>query len=101
MKLITPKESFLSAENAEWYVAFGRLPDGRVCGVKPLLFHWTMHVGIDDMGYSDRYCFQTIGQALDALMVWDGEGDPPHWHRHPTTGRRRNPVTGEITENSW
>jgi hypothetical protein len=71
------------------------LPDGRICGVHRLMFHWTMHVDIDPVGYAEHYCFATKELALKALHEWDGIGDPEGWHRHPKTGRRRNIETGE------
>lgn len=76
------------------YVCLRNLPDGRLCGVHRLLFHWTMHVDIDLCGYADRYCYQTEQGAISALKDWDGIGDPEGWHRHVSTGRRRNLETG-------
>ena len=76
------------------YAALKILPDGRLCGVLPLLFHWTMHVDIDPIGYNDRYCYATRQLALDALEKWDGTADPQNWHRHPNTGRRKDLETG-------
>lgn len=79
------------------YVAMWTLPDGRIAGVHRLLFHWTLHVGIDDFGYRERYCYERVGDALADLIMWNGTGDPPgRWHKHPDTGRRRNPDTGFI-----
>jgi len=86
---------YLPEEVTKYYVHMRVLPDGRICGVMRLLFHWTMHVDIDDTGYTDRYCYQTMEGAVAALDKWDGTGDPEGWHRHPKTGRRRNLETGE------
>lgn len=81
----------------EGYIALRTLPDGRVAGVRRLLFHYTMHVGIDEWGYEERYCYACILDALSDLGAWDGRGDPPgRWHKHPDTGRRRDPDTGEV-----
>jgi hypothetical protein len=90
LKVIDASETSLLPEITDHYTILGRLPDGRVCGVLPLLYHWTLHVGIDDYGYSDRYCYQTQALAEKALREWDGDGDPKEWHRHPMTGRRRD-----------
>lgn len=74
------------------------LPDGSICGVHRLLFHWTVHIGIDWVGYSDRYCFGTEDMARSSLDAWDGNNDMPgNWHKHPVTGRCRNIKTGRIT----
>lgn len=100
MKVITPSESGLPPEVAEHYRLFGVLPDGRICGVHRLLFHWTMHIGVDDIGYAERYCFETFELAKTALETWSGEGDPEGWHKHPDSGRYRDPNTGDIWHES-
>lgn len=85
----------LSDENRDAYTYLRVLPDGRLCGVLRLLMHWTLQVDIDWSGYRERYCYATLLQALLGLVDWDGKGDPGHgWHRHPETGRRRDPATG-------
>lgn len=76
------------------YAMLRKLPDGRIIGTHRLLFHWTLHVGITPYGYDERYCYATETGATAACSTWDGVGDPEGWHRHPTSGRRRNPVTG-------
>lgn len=65
--------------------------DGIYAAIKPLLFHWTMIVGEigDQRTFATRYCYADLGKALSALILWDGNGDPVGWHRHPDTGRRR------------
>lgn len=84
----------LSDEVKANYVHMRTLPDGRVCGVHQLLFHWTLHVGIHEFGYEERYCFDTFPRAVVGLESWSGEGDPEGWHRHPESGRRRDLATG-------
>lgn len=70
-------------------------------GVHRLMFHWTVHYGIDDYGYSGRYCYATQADAIESLAGWTGEGDAPgRWHKHPPTGRRRDPDTGEVWHES-
>lgn len=76
------------------YASLRQLPDGRICGVLRLLFHWTLHVDIHVGGYEDRYCYPTQAAAEAAMNAWDGTGDPAGWHRHPSTGRRRDLATG-------
>jgi len=49
----------------------------------------------NEMGYEDRWCYHTKEAATAAFEAWNGEGEPDGWHRHPGTGRRRNPETGE------
>lgn len=76
------------------FSAMKRLTDGRIIGIRPLLFHWTMCVDIDLSGYRTRYCYATEALARDAMTRWDGTGDPINWHRHPDSGRRRDIATG-------
>lgn len=84
----------LAEEVRRSYHSFKSLPDGRLCGIMKLLFHWTIHVDIDPVGYGDRYCYQTLDLAVEAMEKWDGTGDPDNWHRHPKSGRRRDLETG-------
>lgn len=79
-------------ENLQFhYTAMRTLPDGRIIGVHRLLFHWTLHIGITEWGYEERYCYATEAQAVAAMKEWNGEDDPGHgWHRHPESGRRRD-----------
>lgn len=91
--MITPDD--LNPIDRESYEEFRTLPDGRLCGVHRLMFHWTMHVDLDTVGYAQKYCFATRELALAALREWDGTGDPEGWHRHVPSGRRRNLATGE------
>jgi len=53
------------------------LPTGEVAGVQRMLFTFGLFVGLDDFGYARRYCYERRSDALDALLVWDGVGDPP------------------------
>lgn len=72
------------------YDSIRQLPDGRLIGVKRLLFHWTLHIDIHEIGYEDSYCYTARDQAVEAMAAWDGSGDPGGgWHRHPKSGRRR------------
>lgn len=85
----------LPEDVCENYTLMKQLPDGRVCGVHRLMYHWTMHVDIDAFGYNERYCYATKQGAEQALTDWDGRLEPVGWHRHPESGRRRNVETGE------
>jgi len=90
------KEYGIHIGDLEAYTALKRLNDGRLVGIMPLMFHWTLHVDINPFGYADKYCFATRDMAETAIVEWDGHGDPGNqWHRHIGTGRRRNLETGE------
>lgn len=67
-------------------------PREGVCGLHRLMFHSTVHVGIDAVGYRTRYCFATPDLAMRAFDEWNGEGDPDYWHKHPDSGRMRERV---------
>ena len=88
---MTPDEAGLPEQIVSNYKALRRLPDGRLIGVLRLLFHWTLHIDIWELGYSDRYCYPDLDDCLAACQTWDGTGDPPgFWNRHPISGRRRD-----------
>lgn len=81
MRIITAEESGLDPETTSAYVMLGRLPDGRICGIHRLMYHWTLHVDISDCGHTDRYCLRTLERAQAALVWWNGVGDPPLFHK--------------------
>lgn len=39
--------------------------------------------------YEDRWCYHSREAALQALNNWVSGPEPVGWHRHPSTGRRR------------
>lgn len=92
----TPAEAeFLQWLAQEGYAAALIMPDDLWCGIKPLMFHWTLHIGVvgDKSGYQDRYCYADFGRALVALAEWserDFQDEPTGWRKHPLTDRCRN-----------
>lgn len=50
---------------------------GTLCGVQRFAFTWGLAVGLDAEGYSHRYCYADLRDALEALDTWDGQGHPP------------------------
>ena len=50
----------------------------------------------DYSGYDDRWCYHTLYDAAEALLTWDGTGEPGGWHRHPDSGRRRPEGNAEL-----
>lgn len=78
------------------YVFVKWLPNHGWCGVHQLLFHWTIHTGLNDFGYEDRWCIDTKEHAIEALTEWGGHGEPKYWHKHPSSGRRRSITTGIV-----
>lgn len=88
-----PEIISLLGENHSDFHQFWKLPDGQVCGLSRLIYHWTVKIDLSEIGYRDRYCFPTSDLAITAMEQWNGEGDPINWHRHPRTGRRRPDYT--------
>lgn len=94
---------FLDWLQEQGYGAGLIMPDGMWCAIRPLMFHWTMHIGVvgDKTGYEDRYCYADFGRALMALVEWserDFQGEPTGWRRHPKSGRRRNDAGDHASE---
>lgn len=88
------------------YAKVAPLPGGRWVGIQPLLFHWTMHIGIigDYHGYEDRYCYADEKLARDSFDEWLSRrlaDEPINWHRHPATGRRRANGSPEEETINW
>lgn len=52
------------------------LKGDQVCGISQFIFTWAIVVGLDETGYSHRYCYGTLLEALGAYNDWDGVGDP-------------------------
>lgn len=77
------------------------LPGGRWAAVAPMLFTMAIITGEigDDSGYQDRWCYHNLISAILALDTWNGSGEPPGWHRHPSSGRRIARTVGEIDNN--
>lgn len=66
------------------------LGDGRAIWLRPQLFNFLLIIGkTDDEGFDDCWEYQDINAALTAFALWDGNGEPHGWYRHPPTGRRR------------
>lgn len=67
------------------------LPDGRIVELMRMLFNYRIYIRQpgDPFGYDDCWCYQSRIDAGAAFDTWDGEGEPPGWNKHPTTGRWR------------
>lgn len=101
------KRAFISIEQAaerhgiplpilQRYLVLRELPNGELCGVLQLLFHYTIHVGIDDSSYSRRWCFgDSPLEAIAALLAYNGGNNMPGpWRKDVKNRIRRNPETG-------
>lgn len=86
---------FLSWLESEGYVKVAAMNGDLWCGVRRLMFHYTLHIGIvgDRAGYIDRYCFADRPRAEAAVEEWRSRGftgEPVGWRKHPSTDRCRN-----------
>ena len=94
-ELIQDKDDLRSLPSeAGHYPVLARLPDGRICAICRFIYTVAILVDVHDYGYEDRYCYHDMDSAVEALKKWDGTGDPEGWHRHPSSGRRRDLETG-------
>jgi hypothetical protein len=75
--------------DANGYMDYREFANGNDACITPLMFTCAILSGIEDWGYTDRWCYESYEKARAALYAWNGEGEPQGWHRHPGTGRRR------------
>lgn len=71
------------------------LPDQRIAGVQRMIFTTGLFVGLDQIGYKTRYCYQAHEDAVKALLEWNGENDPPGPWIKQKPEERLNPVLFE------
>jgi hypothetical protein len=79
---------------ADWTSEYGyhdyvEFPNGNNACIHQLMFTWAILSELTDVMYGDRWCYHSYEAAKEALDAWCGEGEPTGWHRHPSTGRRR------------
>ena len=86
----------MSEQNKElWVEEYGytdyvEFPNENNACINRLMFTYALISELTESGmYGDRWCYHSYEAAKAALDAWDGEGEPTGWHRHPTTGRRR------------
>lgn len=66
-------EGFLRTE----YLVLRRLPDGSYAGLQRLLYTTGLFMGVDRNGWSKRFCFKDVGEALAQLALLKSEDDEP------------------------
>lgn len=59
------------------YMMPRQLPDGTWIALHQLMYTVGLCYGLDEYGWKKRWCYEDRVQALHALLVWDGKGDPP------------------------
>jgi len=70
-----------------------RVSDDRtqIIAVRQMIFTWAICAGLDECGFSDRWCYETATAAAMAWIKWSGNAgtEPEGWIRHPRSARRR------------
>lgn len=73
--------------NALGYRNARLLPNGEWAALQPMMFTTGLFVGITEITWRTRYCFDTFTDAATALETWDGEGFPPgYWNKQKPEG---------------
>lgn len=63
--------------NSQGYSHVLKMPGGDLAGIADMIYTTGLVVGLTDVGYQRRYCYEKKQAAIDALLSWDGRGDPP------------------------
>ncbi len=69
-----------------------KLPDGRIVELFKMLYNYRIYVSLPErhgVSYEDCWCYQGYPDARAAFELWDGEGEPLFWNKHPASGRWR------------
>jgi len=53
-----------------------RTPSGTIIGVGQYLFTWGVLRGVDEFGYSERWCYPNLPAALVNAAALDDESEP-------------------------
>jgi hypothetical protein len=84
---------YSEADMRSWGFEYWRcLPDGTVIAVGPMSFsNGRLFWDINEAGYDDFYCYDSVDHARDSMMAFDPavDAEPFGWHRHYRSGRRR------------
>jgi hypothetical protein len=93
-------ESEMESIEDDGYVMIRDYPTGMRAAVVPLITGTgRLIVGTVQewqSGYDEAFCYDSVGEAVIALLNWNGIGEPDGWFRNPGTGRRR--PKGEVTK---
>lgn len=74
------------------------LPDGRIVELWLQVVNFRITITTpenDGVCFDDMWCYKQsrFVEVLEAFMAWSGEGEPPGWNKHPSTGRWREDGT--------
>lgn len=71
---MTVTKKFLEAMS---YLNVRQLDDGTWIGLLPLLFTTGLHIGLDEVGWSKRYCFENMFDAMKECNKLNSFDDVP------------------------
>lgn len=73
---ISARDRLLATLMAHGYTDI-RLLDDQICAVLQFAYTTAVVVGVGDVGYHRRYCYEHRADATAALANWDGREHPP------------------------
>ncbi len=93
-----PVENELYADLIKWltpqgYGCFKIMPDGSLSALSEFIFTTDLVTNVDWDGYRHRWCYERLSDAILALALYTGEGDPiGPWLKYRARGpERHNP----------
>jgi hypothetical protein len=76
--------------------------NGSICCLAPFMFTVGLITKVNHTGYFARFCFENPLDAMKAIQLWDGRGDPPGpWLKQKTPVERHNPLLYEHKGGTW
>jgi len=69
------KTSLLEFIRSQGYASLVEIK-GKLCGLQSFSFTTELIVGLDEMTYERRYCYEHLRDAAEALSAWDGNDHP-------------------------
>jgi hypothetical protein len=80
MKLNARTEALLIGEG---YFNLVEIPGRGIVGLRRFMYTVGLCYDLDEECYRGRYCFEHLRDAVEALIQWDGQGDPAGpWLKH-------------------
>lgn len=67
-------EQFLMEQG---YTYVRQMKNGEWIGCMRMLYTVGLFIGLDEYGYRVRYCYKNTNDIMEALIIYEGEGDPP------------------------
>jgi len=90
--------TFKEAMEQEGYREVRQMKNGEGTGILKMNYTYGLHVGLNELGYRGRYCYQYKKDAIEAILSYEGEGDPiGPWIKYKgSDGERLGPGAKEV-----